>query len=193
MTETPSQLIDKYKWSAFVETAGDDEDLIRAALEEQVYSFGWNKDDAEGVVAGALASGEGIKKALEVYTGKYSKALGNMRMGQFLDAEVYGNTLRDFLGENSPEYQRATREFERFSEENYSDILKKIKKAEAIKKNAKALGLSDDDVEQAKDTLKKYERVRNILNTLELNKLDALRPKIRKRATKASLADILRE
>lgn len=191
MTETPSQLMDKYKWSAFIKTAGDDESLVRAALEEQVYSFGWNKDEAEGVVAGALASEEGIKKALEVYTGKYEDALEGMTAKDISTA--YDDDLKSFLGEGSEKYQRAKGEFEKFRDEKYKDISKKLKKAKAINDHGKTIGLSDDDIKQAKDTLKKYAKVMFLISNLELNKLDALRPKIRKRATKSQLEAMLKE
>lgn len=192
MTNTPTatEVMDKYKWSALATTVGEDESLIRAALEEQVYSFGWNRDEAEGVVEGALASEDGIAKALKIYSGKYEDALGNMNVLEVFTA--YDNSLQDFLG-NSEEYQRARREFEKYASEKVNDITKKVKKAQVQVKNAKALGLSDDEVESAKDTLKKYQRVMSILGTLEQNKLEALRPQVRERATKRTLKDILKE
>ncbi len=191
MTITPLQSMDKYKWSAFVATAGDDEPLVRAALEEQVYSFGWDRDEAEGVVAGALASDEGVKKANDIYSGKYDNALGSMKISEISDA--YDADLKAFLGDGSEKYQRAKWEMNRFANETYKDVIKKVKKAEVIKKNGKILGLSDDDIEQARETLSKHARMLAVISMLELNKLDSLRPKVRKRATKTQLEAILKE
>lgn len=193
MTNTPTatEVMDKYKWSALAASV-EDESLIRAALEEQVYSFGWNRDEAEGVIEGALASEEGIAKALKIYSEKYEDAFESMKVLDVFTA--YDNELQDFLGEDSDEYQRARREFETYASENVKDISKKVKKAhvQAQVKNSKDLGLSDEEVESAKDTLRKYQKVMGIIGLLEQNKLEALRPKVRKRATKRTLKDLLK-
>jgi len=187
---TATDTMNKYQWSALA-TSVEDGDLIRAALEEQVYSFGWNRDEAEGVIEGALASEDGIKKAVEIYAGKYQDALGSMRAIDLFIA--YGPALKDFLGENSSEYRRARETFEANAAENYGNIFKSVKKAQVQIKNARALGLSDSEVDSAKNTLKRYGKVMAILATLEQNKLEALRPQVRTRATKRTLKEILEE
>ena len=183
-------VMNKYQLSALA-TSMEEEDLVRAALEEQVHSFGWNEDEAEGVIEGALASDKGIKTAVSIYAGKYQDALYSLNFRELFDA--YDDTLRDFLGDDSEEYERARNTAEEYREQNYGDVAKAVKKAQAQVKNAKALGLSVDEVDSAKETLERHARVMNVLAMLERNKLEALRPQVVRRATKRGLKDILKE
>lgn len=197
MTNTHYERATKYRLSRLAAENSEDPHFLRAALEKQIESFPWyDEDDAQVVVAGALASEEGIKVTLSAYVGKYDEALGRMKMNEFLDDSVYGRDLRGFLGDGSEKHQRALAKFREYSDETYGSIVKKIKEASAVKKvkaMAKDLGISADAVKQAEETLKKYSNIMTILTALEANKLEALRPAIKERATKRILESILGE
>ncbi len=140
------------------------------ALEQLAYDLGI-ENLGEGFIKGALASEEGIKTTIKVYSEKYQKALGESKVNELLT--YHDNLLKKYL--NEKEIEKLRTELKEFSEEKFGEINEKIRRATYILQGEKIYNFSDKEKKEAEETLKKYHRVFGIIQLLENAKFENLR------------------
>lgn len=103
-----------------------------------------------------------LRKTIENQLETYQQYKGNQTVGDLLD--YYSNDISKYLGDNA---EIANEELARFTKEKYSDILKKIEEAKYIIKGKEYGRSSDKEIEAAKKTIEKYQKVPLTFNLLE--------------------------
>ncbi len=157
-----------------------------SALEKLISGFNLDKDVLEGLKAGTFASKEGIETAINVYAGKYQKALNSFTLPEFY--EVRFSTLKSVLGE---EKANAAKEFfEKYKDQTIGSVIKKVSQAKA--KIEDQTGLFDDKAkEEAKKTLEKLNPLAKVISFLENRKFEEMRADATKSAYKENLTQLL--
>ena len=164
----------------------EDAQFVPGALEKLVSGFGVDKDILEGLKQGTLASKEGIETAVKIYSDKYNKSLGTLKVSEFYDVRY--STLKSLLGEEKAMEAKAT--LEKYSEQSVASITKKVEQANAILKDK--TGLFDDEKKaEAKKTMEKLGAVYNIIQLIEQRKFEELRNDATKSFYKDSITEFL--
>jgi hypothetical protein len=161
-------------------------EFVPGALEKLVSGFGVDKDILEGLKQGTLASKEGIETAVKIYSDKYKKSLGTLKVSEFYDVRY--STLKSLLGEEKAMEAKVT--LEKYSEQSVGSITKKVEQANAILKDK--TGLFDEEKKaEAKKTLEKLGPVYNIIQLIEQRKFEELRNDATKSFYKDSITEFL--
>ena len=164
----------------------EDAQFVPSALEKLVSGFGIDKDMIEGLKEGTLASKEGIETAVQIYAGKYQKALGTLKVSEFYDVRY--STLKSLLGEEKAMEAKVT--LEKYSEQSIASINKKFEQASYILKDK--TGLFDEEKKaEAKKTLEKLGAVYNVIQLIEQRRFEELRNDATKSFYKDSITEFL--
>jgi hypothetical protein len=183
------QDLNRYQYADVAARLGSNEETAQfmpSALEKLVSGFGVDKDILEGLKAGTLASEEGIKAAVGIYSGKYQKALGTLNFSEFYDVRY--STIKSLLGEEKAMEAKAT--FEKYKDKSIASINKKVEQAKAILKDKTGL-FNDEQKAEAKKTKEKLEPLYMLIQTLEQRKFEELRNDATKQAYKESVTELL--
>lgn len=105
---------------------------------------------------------EVLRKTIENQLETYQQYKGDQTIGDLLN--YYSNDISKYLGSNE---KIALKELSSFKKEKYSDILKKIEEAKYIIKGKEYGRSSDKEIEAAKRTIEKYQKVSLTFNLLE--------------------------
>lgn len=158
---------------------------VNGALYELASSMGI-EEEAKGFIDGAMASREGVKTAIGVYSEKYQHALEDVNIEDL--QTHYNEFIEGYLDEEK--VGKINGELLKFSKEKFGDISKKIKRSEYILKGKDTYDFSDGEKEEAKATIEKYKNLVTILETLEQIKFEQLRPNAVRRSQKNLLETI---
>lgn len=165
----------------------EDAPFARGALEKLVDSFGVDKDILDGLKAGTFASKEGVQTAIQIYAGKYQKALGSLDVPEFYD--VRSGILKSLLGEKANEAKTV---FEKYKGQTVDSITKKFRQANA--KLEDDTGLFDDKAkEEAEKTLRKLAPIYNLITLLEKRNYEELKNGATKSTYKEMINESLKE
>ena len=164
------------------------------ALEKQLDQFGLNALDRKNLMNGF--NNDASEKAklgfIDSCSNTYHEYAGKLKMSEHL--ADYDAVLRGYLGEGSDEYIATRASFEAFGDETLGSITKKVAKAQVIVKNAEALGYAQTTIDDAKNTLRRYNKILSQYGVLETNKFEAMRsdavkPTIKQRLKNLATAD----
>jgi hypothetical protein len=183
------QDLNRYQYADVAARLGSNEETAQfmpSALEKLVSGFGIDKDLIEGLKAGTLASEEGIKAAVGIYSGKYQKALGTLNFSEFYDVRY--STIKSLLGEEKAMEAKAT--FEKYKDKSIASINKKVEQAKAILKDKTGL-FNDEQKAEAKKTIEKLGSLYSLISTIEQRKFEELRNDATKQAYKDDLTELL--
>jgi len=164
--------------------------FAKGALERLASDFekilGENKELLDGFKAGALASPEGIAGTINIYNGKYQKALDGLDFNEFYD--VRAGILKSILGEKKAEEAKAV--FEKYNGQTIGSIRKKMEQAEYILNPEAPEGMFDEEKKKAaKKTKEKLEPIYKLFTLLEQRNYEELK----NGATKSTYKELLTE
>ncbi|MCL5018385.1 MAG: hypothetical protein M1416_01305 [Candidatus Pacearchaeota archaeon] len=182
--------IARYQYADVANRLGSNEadaPFARGALEKLVDSFGVDKDILEGLKAGTFASEEGVAKAIQIYHGKYQKALGSCDVTEFYNLRY--NTLKSLLGDEKANEAKSV--FEKYKGQTVGSITKKYTQAQAIVNDKTGL-FDDKKKEEAQKTIKKMEAIFHLIQTIEKRNYDELKNSATKSAYKESINELLK-
>lgn len=165
-----------------------DAPFARGALEKLVDSFGVDKDVLEGLKAGTFASEDGIKTAIQIYAGKYEKAIGSADVTEFYDVRY--NILKSLLGDEKANESKSI--FEKYKGQTVGSIIKKVAQAQAIIKDKTEL-FDDKKKEEAQKTLKKFGAIYNLIQIIEKRNYEELKNGATKSTYKEMINETLKE
>jgi hypothetical protein len=169
---------------------GSDQDrvYVNGALYQLASDLGIEKE-AKGFIDGSMASEDGIKTAVGVYSTKYREAINEVKMGDLF--EHYDEFLKDYL--DVEEVDKVKAEFGKFSNETYGEINKEIAKSLYVidGTDKKLYDFSDKEKEKAKDVLEEYQKIFSLMKILEDIKFENLRPKAVKRSQGRNLKNLV--
>ncbi len=149
--------------------------LAKKSLELMLEDIG-----AEPVSRGILTDPEVAGKTINNYLREYSVHKADQTIKDFI--AYHGKNIEKYVAENTPQFQE---ELAPFMDKKYGDILMENEKAKHILKGKEEYGLgSDKDVEDAKKTVEKYEKVITTITMLEGRKLTQLRNRVEDEVTK---------
>lgn len=133
---------------------------------------------------------EGIKKAAEIYSGRYSEIRDSLTVGELLP---YYDDILNYL-ERGEDNTVIKEELEKFSGEKLGDIHEELRKASYLLQGVeeRLYDASKKEKDDAKATMKKYGDLMTIFQVLENAKLEQLRPKVVERHTKRNLEALAR-
>ena len=126
-------------------------------------------EEAEGFIRGTQSSEEGVKTAIQIYNAKFQKKFGEndiSSLGSWYDPVLRGldkegkDKILEVLGKHDI---------------SISGLREEITKAAYILKAPKEL-FAEDKKDKAKEVLKRYQEVAQVLNTLDSYKMETLRP-----------------
>jgi hypothetical protein len=165
-----------------------DAPFAKGALEKLVDGFGLDKDLIEGLKQGTFASEEGIGKAIQIYAGKYEKAIGSADVTEFYDVRY--STLKSLLGDEKANESKAI--FEKYKGQTVGSIRKKV--AQAQTKIKDKTGLFDEKAkDEAKKTVEKFKPIISIIELLEQRNYDELKNSATKSGYKEMLSEALKK
>lgn len=147
------------------------------------------EEEARGFIDGSMASEEGIKTAVGVYSDKYREAINKAKIGDLF--KHYDELLKDYL--NDEEVDKVKAKFKKFSDRTYGEINDEIQKSLYILDgaNKKFYDFSDEEIEKAKDALEEYQKIFPLMKILEDIKFEDIRPKAVKRSQGRNLKDLV--
>lgn len=130
----------------------------------------------------------GEEDIIELYAGKYQKALGSLDIEELLEKQ-YEGILNSYLDEIKA--TKIRKEFAKFSNATVGDIRKEFASSQYILlgEQTESYKFSDKEVENAQKTFKEYEKINNILELLEDIKFENLRPIAAKKTYKQHLEE----
>ncbi len=163
----------------------DGQKHLGSTLEQLAYDLGMT-GDPKGFVEGVMASKQGIETTVGNYVGKRQDAMSSVTVQEL--SGYYGETLDSYL--DGTEAGKIKAELGKFSDETFGDITKKLKKAKYDLDGEEHGELSDEKKNSAEAVLKKYENVMLILQTLENDKMEKLRPSVVEKSHKKELKEI---
>ncbi|MDD5012449.1 MAG: hypothetical protein PHQ66_02280 [Candidatus Nanoarchaeia archaeon] len=166
----------------------EDAPFARGALEKLVGGFGVDKDILEGLKAGTFASKEGIQTAIQIYAGKYEKALGSLSIPEFYDVR-YGS-LKSILGDEDANKAKAV--FEKYKDQTVGSITKKFRQANAKLEDDTEL-FDEKAKEEAEKTMKKLAPIYQLIQLLEKRNYEELRNGAMKDTYKQMINESLKE
>ena len=180
---------EKYQYGALAKGLWESEESKRygpSALEVLAGEKGLNLgEEALGFVRGTQASEKGIQTASDVYASKFEE-----KRGEYSPAQLTGwyNPLLSDLDSDSKD--KITNYLEKYTEplkvirEDYADALN------TLDKKAKKGKFSQEEINKAQDTKKKYEEILGVLSVLDNYKFETLRPEAVNTARKQDLKDL---
>jgi len=128
---------------------------------------------------------EVLNKTIDSQLETYEQYKGEQTVGDLLN--YYSNDISKYLGNSA---KVAHEELERFKKEKYSNILKKIEKANYIIKGKKYDRSSDKEVEAAEKTIEKYQKVPLTFSLLEGLYQGKFRTRVEEEVTKEGLREL---
>ena len=123
-----------------------------------------------------------LVKTIQSQLETYGQCMEEQTVGNLMD--YYRNDLANYLGDNMP---KAEAELSPFADENYGDVLKNIAKAKYIIEGKEHGRSSDEEVEVAKKTIEKYEKINTTINILKQKKISGFRNRVDEGVTKDAL------
>jgi hypothetical protein len=146
------------------------------------------EEKAKGFIDGAMASEEGIKKAIADYSKKYKEGFESCSVDDL--KSHYEKFIAGYL--ENKEANKVRKELDRFSKENMKDITSKIKKAKYILDGEKNnYTFSEEEKKEAKDTIEKYGKILTIIQYLEDIKFENLRKPSVERSQKIDFKNLV--
>jgi len=159
---------------------------LSGALEQLAEDMGVS-ESARGFIDGALSSDEGIKAVLGSYGQKYQESKNSLNVGELFSS--YEDVLNSYL-ENQEDSAKIMGEVNKYSEENYGNIMKKIFSAKHVIDGEGKYDFSNDEKESAKRTIEQYGNLVEILGTLESARFESLRLKAVEKTNKLKFKQI---
>lgn len=194
MAENQAQhyLFEKYQYGALARILASSEESQRyapSALEVLAGEKGLNLgEEALGFIRGTQASEKGIATAINIYDGKFQE-----KRGEYSPADLapwYDSVLKDI---DQGDREKIIRYLAKHTE-SLKDINKKIKRALRIRKSQEDEDLKDEytpeQVSQANDTIRKYQEIYNLVQTLDTYKFEQIRPDAVKATRKLELKSL---
>ena len=164
--------------------------FAKGGLEKMIGDFenilGDKKGILDGFKAGAFASKEGIETALNIYAGKYQKALGGLNVSEFYDLRL--KTLTSILGEEKAGEAKTV--FEKYEDKTIGAIKKKYQQAITIANDRSDL-FDEEKKEEAKKTIEKLTPIYNVIGLLEDRNYEQLMPGATKSVYKEMISEAL--
>jgi len=133
----------------------------------------------QSLVAGAMQNPQTLEATLTNMKGRYSD-------------EMNKKSVKDVLGEYSSDNEDLQKEYKKFADHSYGDLMKEIGKAQYMLKDQFGI-VSDKDKEKSQKILNDYTIIMKILNESEQQKIESLAEPIRKDAYKTELEDLLKK
>jgi hypothetical protein len=163
---------------------------IRHALEALRDSEDFDTGDADLAYTVAISNENTLKECAVQYANEYQESMKNTDFNDL--KEHYNEKLQDFLGEDTPAYENAIAEFDRFYNEDdgndnpsYGSKLTEYEKARLIKDNADLY--SDNEVAEARATVRELRKIMTTIDLLESSKMYNLLPEIKDKTTRERL------
>ena len=168
-----------------------DERGVKFSLDKLVDEFD-AREDMKGFVKKVYGEPKGDKIVADYFSEEYDRVLGSSTIDNL--KEIYNPYFESYFKEGS-EGEEGAREkayeiFDKFKDDNYGSIRKKVEKAKAIM-DAGEDAFEKDEVEDAEKTLKKYGKVISLINIFEEDKITKLSEPIRKDSRKKLANDIV--
>lgn len=174
MTEARKELsFEKYAYGALAARLYESKEgniYAPSALELLAGSDGLDLgEEALGFIRGTQASKEGIKTAINVYAGQFEEERGKYKPADMVS--WYNSVLADLSKEDRSKLVNTLVKHN----ESFESINKKVSNAEYILKGKDSGLFKEDQIEEAKKTLQKYEQVSTVIGTLDNYKFEQLR------------------
>jgi len=180
---------EKYQYGALAARLASSKESSRyapSALEVLAGAQGLNLgEEALGFIRGTQASEKGIKTAIDIYNGKFEEEKGKYKP---LDmAAWYDSVLSDLDKEDK---EKILGELGKY-DETLASINEKIGDAlNTLDKKAKKGKFTDAQINEAKETIEKYQQLTHVLETLDNYKFEELRPGVVNESRKKDLKDL---
>jgi hypothetical protein len=181
----------RYQYADVAARLASDKETVpfaKGALEKLIDSFGINKDVLEGLKEGVFASEEGIAKSLNIYSGKYQKALDSVEVSEFYGVRL--KVLNSLLGDEKAVEAKAT--FEKYKGQTVGSIRKKVSQSNAIIEDKTGL-FDDKKKEDAKKTIEKLGAIYNVITLIEQRNYEELRNGATKGTYKEMISESLKK
>lgn len=155
----------------YLKQEGGDSPLVKKSLDLLLQDIG----ASDPGILRTLTDPEVIQKTIKNELDFYYEGLQNQTVGDRF--KYYSKTIEKYLGAESGKVQE---KLQSFLDTKYQEIHKKVISAEhTISGKKKGVeGISDEDVESAKETLKKYAEVYETLHILEQQRKSELRNRV---------------
>ncbi len=175
-SKTQRPTFEKYQYAGLASRLIGSEESARyvpGALEVLAGKGGLNLgEEALGFIRGTQASEKGIETAINVYHAKFEEERGKYNPGDLI--QWYDSVLGDLnteeketIGRTLGEYKETIGEIKKKVEE----FMYKLKAPEGIKDK-----FTPEELSEAKEALKKYEKVLTVMEILDTYKFEELRP-----------------
>lgn len=149
-------------------------------------------EDLIGFVKHVRGEKGGDKRVIDYFSGRYDKVLGGSKVGDL--RTLYSHNIEDYF-EKGKDGEEGAREkadalFEKFRDENYGSVRKKMAKAKVVLESGEE-AFNKDEIADAEKTLRKYGKLATLIEIFEEDKITKLAEPIRKKSRKALANDIL--
>ena len=150
------------------------------------------REDMKGFVKKIYGEPKGDKTVADYFSKEYDKLLGSSKVENLRD--LYSPYFESYFDVGT-EGEEGAREkayaiFEKFKDDNYGSIEKKVEKAKAIM-DAGEDAFGKEEVEDAEKTLKKYGKLMSLINIFEEDRITKLAEPVRKDSRKKLANDII--
>ena len=125
---------------------------------------------------------EVLYKTIESQLRTYSQFKENQTVKEIIN--FYSGDIQKYLGNNT---ETAIKELSKFSDKKYSDILKEIEKLKYIIDGKKYGRSSEEEVEESKKAIEKYQNVARTFGILETLSSGRFRTRVEEEMTKDTL------
>ena len=196
MTEEEKTLEERLGMYGYAKAAGalasaKDERGVKLSLDKLVDNLG-GREDMKGFVKKVYGEPRGDKLVADYFSGEYDKILGDSKVEDLRG--LYKPYFESYFKEGA-EGEEGAREkayaiFDKFKDDKYGSIRKKVEKAKAIREAGES-AFGKDEVEDAEKTLKKYSKIYNLINIFEEDRITKLAEPIGKDSRKQLANEIV--